>query len=124
LTGVHWKNLSTLIHQNSIGILARGTVAGGLLTGKPVTSYLGYSPQEVSKAAECIRLLSSEMRTPAQTAIRFALQQPGISSAVVGIRTKEQLKEAISVFDSPPLSGEDFQKLIDCIPANRYTDHR
>jgi aryl-alcohol dehydrogenase-like predicted oxidoreductase len=113
-----------LLRQNSIGILARGTVAGGLLTGKPATSYLGYSPEEVSKAAACIRLLSSDKRTPAQTAIRFAVQQPGISSAVVGVRTEEQLNEAISVFDSPQLTGEEYQQLNNCIPANRYTDHR
>src|SRR6476660_3673656 len=46
-----------LLKQHSIGILARGTVAGGLLTGKPAISYLGYSPEEVMKAAACIRFL-------------------------------------------------------------------
>jgi aryl-alcohol dehydrogenase-like predicted oxidoreductase len=43
-----------LLHQHSIGILARGTVAGGILTGKEATGYLGYSSEEASKAAECI----------------------------------------------------------------------
>jgi aryl-alcohol dehydrogenase-like predicted oxidoreductase len=113
-----------LLHQHSIGILARGTVAGGILTGKAATGYLGYASEEVSKAVECIRLLGSSKRTLAQTAIRFALQQPGISSAVVGIRTIEQLKDAASVFQSDPLSNEEYQQLSNSIPINRYSDHR
>ena len=113
-----------LLAINSIGVLARGSLAGGILTGKPASSYLGYNTNEISRAAECIRQLSSTGRRAAHTAIRFVLQQPGITSAVIGIRTMEQLQDAITVFESPALSTEEFQKLVDCIPPNRYSDHR
>ncbi|HSB93608.1 MAG TPA: aldo/keto reductase, partial [Flavitalea sp.] len=103
---------------------ARGTVGGGLLTGKPSIPYLGYSVGQVSRAAKCIRELSSAKRPEAHTAIRFVLQQPGITSAVIGIRTEKQLHEAATVFESPELSTEEFQQLLDSIPPNRYTDHR
>jgi aryl-alcohol dehydrogenase-like predicted oxidoreductase len=114
----------TLLHRHSIGVLARGTVAGGLLTGKPATGYLRYSPGEIAHAAEAIRRLSSGRRSAAQTAIRFVLQQTGIFSAVVGIRTLEQLNDAASVFESDPLSPEEYQQLSDSIPLNRYSEHR
>jgi aryl-alcohol dehydrogenase-like predicted oxidoreductase len=113
-----------LLAQHSIGVLARGTLAGGILTGKPASPYLGYSQEVVSHATETIRELSSADRRPAHTAIRFVLQQPGITSAVLGIRTMEQLDDAASVFDSPALTPEEYQQLLECIPAKRYADHR
>ena len=114
----------SMLHENSIGVLARGTLAGGLLTGKPAIPYLGYSVEQVSRTAKCIRELSSDKRPESHTAMRFVLQQPGITSAIIGIRTDKQLQEAATVFDSPELSTEEYQQLLNCIPPNRYTDHR
>ena len=113
-----------LLKKHSIGVLARGSLAGGILTGKPASTYLGYSQDEVFRASECIRQLSSENRPASQTAMRFVLQQPGVTSAVVGIRTSEQLKDAVNVFQSPALTPDEYQLLLNCIPPKRYTDHR
>lgn len=113
-----------LLAKHSIGVLARGSLAGGILTGKPSSAYLGYSEDEILRASECIHQLSSPDRRASQTAMRFVLQQPGITSAVIGIRTTEQLNDAATVFESPALSPGEYQLLLDCIPPKRYTDHR
>ena len=113
-----------LLHENNIGVLVRGSVAGGLLAGKPAKSYLNYNEQEVGKAAEAVKSISSEQRNPAQTAIQYVLQNPAVTSAVVGIRTMEQLKEAIEAIESPILTQQEMQILRDSVPVNFYEQHR
>ena len=118
------EEAAPLLAKHSIGILARGSLAGGILTGKPASTYLGYTPNEILRAYECIRQLSSDNRPASQTAMRFVLQQPGVTSDIVGIRTSEQLNDAATVFQSPALTPDEYQLLLDCIPSKRYTDHR
>ena len=113
-----------LLHENNIGVLVRGSVASGLLAGKPSKSYLNYNEQEVGKAAEAVKSISSEQRNPAQTAIQYVLQNPAVTSAVVGIRTMEQLKEAIEAIESPILTQQEMQILRDSVPVNFYEQHR
>src|SRR5688572_6616794 len=74
-----------LLGENNIGVLARGTVAQGLLVNKPPKAYLNYSVEEVAKAAKAIQSATDSQRTAAQTAMRFVLRTPGITSAVAGI---------------------------------------
>jgi aryl-alcohol dehydrogenase-like predicted oxidoreductase len=113
-----------LLHENNIGVLVRGSVAGGLLAGKPATSYLNYSETQVESAAAAVRSISSKQRNPAQTAIQYVLQNPAVTSAVVGIRTMEQLKEAVNAIDSPVLMEEEMQILRKSVPVNFYKQHR
>jgi aryl-alcohol dehydrogenase-like predicted oxidoreductase len=65
-----------LLRQHNIGVLARGSVASGLLVNKPPKFYLNYSAEEVKKAVDALRAVSSGERNAAQTAIRFVLQHP------------------------------------------------
>lgn len=113
-----------LLHQKNIGVVTRGSVAQGLLIDKPPKDYLGYSRAEVAKAASAVRSLSGTQRTPAQTAIQYVLQHPAITSAIVGIRTMEQLQEAVEVANLNPLSEEDRLLLQNAITPHQYAEHR
>ncbi len=113
-----------LLHRNNIGVLARGSLAQGFLINKPAKAYLDYSETQVSKAAAAISSLSGKKRTKAQTAIQFVLQHPAISSAVVGIRTMEQLEEVVQTIHAPRLTEDEMQKLRQSLPANTYRQHR
>ena len=113
-----------LLGKKNIGVLVRGSVAQGLLVDKPPRPYLNYSEQEVSKAAEVIQLNSKNGRTNAQTAIQFALRNPQISSAVVGMRTMEQLDEAVHTFSVARLSELQIASLSNSISVNVYKEHR
>jgi aryl-alcohol dehydrogenase-like predicted oxidoreductase len=113
-----------LLQQNNIGVLARGSLAKGLLVGKPATEYLNYSAPEVAKAAEAISSISGTHRSPSQSAIRFVLHHPAITSAVVGIRTEEQLKDVVETIDTADLSDSEYKALTGAIPANFYDSHR
>jgi len=113
-----------LLHQHNIGVLVRGSVAGGLLVNKPAKAYLNYSAEEVKRAAAAIHSLSSAERQPAQTAIQFVLSHPAISSAVVGIRTREQLHDALDVIKTAALNEEELTLLQNSVPVNHYEQHR
>jgi len=112
-----------LLEQHQIGVLARGALAKGLLVNKPATPFLNYSAAQVKQAADAIQRLSGPQRSAAQTAIAYVLQQPGISCAVTGIRTLEQLND-ITALPALPLPAADRNLLNESIPVNYYDVHR
>jgi len=113
-----------LLQQNNINVLARGSVAKGLLIDKPAENYLNYTAADVRKAADEVALLSNEKRNNAQTALRFVMNEKIISSAVVGIRTTQQLDEAIQAVDSPELKEDEISYLKNILRANYYDVYR
>jgi aryl-alcohol dehydrogenase-like predicted oxidoreductase len=140
-----------LLHQHGISVLTRGSLASGLLIDKPAKDYLGYSAGEVEHAARAIRDAAeyeyrtspdasgeyrmskanaentdfgNETFTPVQMALRFALHPAVIASAVVGIRTEEQLREAVNAMNTQALSEHVMDRLKQSLPANKYESHR
>lgn len=113
-----------LIKQNNVGVLARGSIAQGLLVNKPAREYLQHTSQEVAKAAETIRLTSNNKRSSTQTSVRYVLNHPAITSAVLGIRTIEQLEEAANTVFAPELSEKDLNVLQSSVRAITYDLHR
>lgn len=118
------ESITALLKEHEIGVIARGSLAQGLLTGKEPKSYLTYSAEEVGKAAQAIRALSGSQRSPAQTSLRYVLHQPAVQVALVGIRTTAQLSDALGTFDTALLSSDEITVLEKSIPASAYTDHR
>ncbi|MBW1298532.1 aldo/keto reductase [Aquimarina litoralis] len=113
-----------LLQENNIGILARGTLAKGLLAGKPIKEYLGHLLQDVKKSVEKLNELSKPDRSLAQTAIQFVLKHSAVSSSVIGFRTREQLLECIQALKAPLLSIEEYKELQNSISIAYYENHR
>ncbi len=113
-----------LLQDKNIGVLARGSLAGGLLVDKPAKLYLTYTTSQVEKAAAGIQSLSGTHRNATHTALQFVLQQPAITSAVVGIRTMEQLHDVVATGATPLLTPAELGSLQHTIPANYYEQHR
>ncbi|MFL5739221.1 MAG: aldo/keto reductase [Flavisolibacter sp.] len=111
------------LHSQNISVLARGSVAQGLLVNKPPKAYLDHPLEKVKKAADTLRELNTQ-RTPAQTAIQFVLSRPAIASAVVGMHTLEQLREAVGTMSMPWISEKEMSILERSIEPNHYTEHR
>lgn len=114
----------SLLKQHNIGVLARGPVAKGLLINKPAAPYLNYPAEEVAVAARAVHAVSNDLRGATEVAIRFVLQHPAITSAIVGIRTRAQLEEALKAIESPILSEPEMDILRQSIPVNQYDQHR
>ncbi len=113
-----------LLYKNNIGVLVRGSVASGLLVDKPAKPYLDHDMESVSIAASAVKHVADGKRTPSQTAIGYVLQHPAVTSAVVGMRTKKQLEEAVATLATPSLSAEELEYLRTTIPAKKYSEHR
>ena len=110
--------------ENNIAVMTRGTIAQGLLINKPPAPYLDHSLEEVKQAAEIITQVSDGKRTKLQSTVQYVLQHPAITTAIIGIRTKEQLEEALHIPSAPGLSDKEMQLLDQHIPSKRYKEHR
>ena len=113
-----------LLKQKNIGVLTRGSIAGGLLAGKQAKPYLNYSSAQVTAAANAIKLSTPQNGNSAATAIGFALKNAAITGAVVGIRTLEQLHETLHVLNKKDQAEEKIQILEQVVEVNYYDSHR
>ncbi|HEY5464569.1 MAG TPA: aldo/keto reductase [Hanamia sp.] len=113
-----------LLHENNIGVLVRGSMASGLLVDKPAKPYLNYNTNQITDAANAVRSISSNKRNAAQTAIQYVLKNPSVTSAIVGIRTMEQLKDAVQAINTPELNDKELEILRESVSTNFYDQHR
>lgn len=113
-----------ILLDKNIGVLARGSLASGLLVNKEPKPYLNYTAAQVAAAAAAVKSAINPQRNATQTALGFVLQQPVVSSAVVGIRTMEQLKDVMQTDSKALLPPAILEALQIAIPPNYYKDHR
>ncbi|GEO04947.1 D-threo-aldose 1-dehydrogenase [Adhaeribacter aerolatus] len=113
-----------LLKENQISVLARGSLAQGLLAGKAPKTYLNYSPAEVAQAAAAVKSLAPKNGGAAAVAVKYVLQNPAVTAAVLGIRTEGQLQEAVQILNTPPLPNEEIFTLSQVLPPNIYEQHR
>lgn len=112
------------LHERGVGVLARGVLAKGLLVSKPAEPYLNYSAEEVLAVAQTVKKISNNDRSAESVAIHYVLDHSAISSAVIGIRTVEQLKKAIDSVEAEPLSEFKVKTLSQSMPVNYYELNR
>jgi len=113
-----------LLQQNNIGVLARGSMAQGLLAGKPAKPYLTYTLEEVQKAAKAVHQVAGNTRKASETAVQFVLHHPSVTSAVLGIRTEQQLEDALVAAQAEPLTDAEVRQLQEVLAAGKYEQHR
>lgn len=123
-----WE-LLPLCKEEGVGFLAWSPVAGGWLTGKygrnqppPSNSRVGrkdrWDDQPEQRESELTwRVIDNLIeigkdcgKTPAQIALNWILQQPGITASILGVRTLEQLKENLGCIGWQ-LSEEEMNRL-------------
>jgi aryl-alcohol dehydrogenase-like predicted oxidoreductase len=100
--------LLPVCRNEGAGVIAWSPLAGGWLSGKYTRDLDG--PPEGARAdadewasrgtdrtwqvIDAVREVSAEVdRTPAQVALRWILQQPGVTGPIIGARTQEQLTD-------------------------------
>ena len=92
-----------------LGVVVWGVLAGGFLTGKlassppesaggqPIAPWRGLRAPNTGEILKVLLEVSQEIgRTPAQVAIRWVLDQPAITSVIVGTRTLAQAQDNFS----------------------------
>jgi len=115
--------LLPLARKRKVGVLAREPLANGFLTGKygPSPEFqigdmrrelpAGYSEAMHEVGARLDFLAEQTNRTKAQAALRFALDQQGISSVVVGMKTGDQVEENLKASNVPPITALEHEQI-------------
>ena len=119
-----------------VGIIARVPLASGLLSGKydesttfAADDHRSYNrhgeafdvgetfsgvPYDVGiRAAQQIALFTPQGATTAQLALRWIIDQPGVSTVIPGARTGEQARANAAAADLPALSEDVLRALRD-----------
>lgn len=115
-----------LLEQHAIGVLVRGSLAGGLLIDKPAKPYLDYRSDDVAAMADAIAKQARD--APGQSretmAIGFVLAHPAVTTVTVGIRTATQLQHVLQTLPRLPLKDHVYTALATTLIPNRYDQHR
>jgi aryl-alcohol dehydrogenase-like predicted oxidoreductase len=118
------EEMLPLLSANQIGVLTRGTIAKGLLVSKPAEHYLNYTVEQVVSMIAAVKLTAGDKHSFLEIGLQYVLQHPPVTSAIIGIRTEPQLREALDAAHSKNLSKQQIEVLQNILPANKYLEHR
>lgn len=126
------KDFFPYCQENNIGILARGPLAMGILTGKfTPNSKFGEKDFRTAwqedperhriflddlKNVEKLRPLA-ENKTLAQLALQFSIEHPAVTAVIPGAKTVKQLNDNIQAALLPPLTREEMDVIDSISPS-------
>ncbi|MBC7849674.1 MAG: aldo/keto reductase [Chitinophagaceae bacterium] len=116
------EELLDLLDKNTIGVLARGPLAKGLLINKPPAEYNNHDEATVNHVVAAMSALTSEGRSKTSLALGYVLDRKEISAAVCGIRTENQLRDILQAYQNLP--GKKDIEFLKSLPSNEYNQHR
>ncbi|KQL42340.1 oxidoreductase [Bacillus sp. FJAT-25509] len=118
-----------LFEKNNISVIARGSVAKGLLTSKwekklSNKGYMSYSEQECTETIRKLLQLLDEEQSLHSLALQYALSHKAVSSLAVGARNKEQLLDNINAYFAKPLNSQQIAQIKEISLLTNYEEHR
>jgi aryl-alcohol dehydrogenase-like predicted oxidoreductase len=113
-----------LLLKNNIGVLARGSMASGLLIDKPAKEYIDLKAVEIDAIVKELKHHLPEGRTVQETIVRYVTDNPAVTTAVAGIRTMEQLEGILMAGKAMPLTAQEGLQLQELWVGNTYKEHR
>lgn len=117
LHGQRFTGVLEACRRHDMGVMAIRVLAAGVLAteqrhGREVVVTADTDlDDETALACELFARLGESHGSRAQTAIRFALADPDISTVVVGVATLDQLDEALAAFAAGPLPAPALRQL-------------
>ena len=117
--------------QQGIGTLIRSPLSWGAAFGRyatekpPVFEWgdlrFGSDPQELSdehaRGLNFSFLWEGTGRTPAQAALRFVLDQPGVTAVIPGTKKMEHLEDNVGAASVAPLTDEELKRVEETLAA-------
>ena len=119
------KDIVPLCLEKDIGIIAYSPLASGVLTGKYdrntkfkdwrskgiIGTFTGEGfVENISKVERLKEIAQEEGKTCGQIAINWVLGQPGLATALVGVKNAGQMEENLKAIGWQP-SKENFRKI-------------
>src|SRR5918996_1819704 len=123
------RDLLPMARQLDLAVCAWGTLEGGTLTGKYFAEDGGarrysHAPGETEQALarEVVAVAEEAGCTPAQVAINWVRQQPGLVIPIIGARTKEQARDNLGSLERE-LTPEQLDRLTQAAPISLGFPH-
>ncbi len=113
------REVLPLAKRRKVAVIAREPLANGLLTGKynaetrfdETDHRSGMSPEYRGAVAEVVGELGNVLVNPARTlpqaALRFVLDEPGVTVAIPGAKTAAQVRENVGAVYTPPITDSE-----------------
>jgi len=98
--------------KHELGIIARGCFAGGALKETLTENELRSSEPKWERVLKLRRIVEQMGRSTTEAALQFSLRERRIGVTIIGMRTIEQLTANLRHYASPPLSEEEFHRLL------------
>ncbi|WP_435534525.1 aldo/keto reductase [Bacillus amyloliquefaciens] len=121
-----------LLEENGISVVARGPVAKGLLTEKPLdqaavsvkeNGYLTYSFAELAETKKAISAAAPDL-SMTELSLQYLLSQQAVASVITGASSLEQLRENCSAAEARRLSSQEIKALQYHTKRDVYEAHR
>lgn len=115
-----------MIEEHKASIIARGTLAKGLLTAEAkqrVVQTDSFVQYEQPALSEVINNLTERTTNLHAAAIQFCLQNATVATTLVGARTREQLMDSVLAYETP-ISRETIDSLTKFLALHKYEQHR
>ncbi|WP_044141057.1 aldo/keto reductase [Bacillus pumilus] len=122
----------SLLEEQGISVVARGPLAKGLLTEKPLSQasasiqkngYLQYSFDELQQVIPSLKKVAYDLSLT-ELSIQYLLKNSAVSSVVFGASSVEQLKENAAAANARSLSDQEAKALTYYTKPSVYEAHR
>lgn len=118
------EEMLDLLMDKGVGVLVRGAVAQGLLVSKPGRDYLGHDAAAMDRARQDLVHGDHGGRKASQTAMKYVLHHPAVSSVVLGVSGIEQLEDGCAAPGAASIGKLEWEGLRELLPPKVYEQHR
>ncbi|WP_027407681.1 aldo/keto reductase [Anoxybacteroides tepidamans] len=127
------EELFPLLKEHKISVIARGPVAKGLLTERPLEAasesvkqhgYLDYTYEELQLLLPTLKERTAPNRSLTAAALQFCLYDSVVAAAIPGASSLEQLAENIAAASAHKLTQDEYEWLRQQTKASVYEAHR
>jgi aryl-alcohol dehydrogenase-like predicted oxidoreductase len=108
-----------LLAENDISVITRGTLAKGMLIDKEPKAYLNYTKEDVQSIQQAVNKTDNSI----SASIQFVLTHPAVASAVLGIRTEDQLDDILKA-QKMNISSSEIETVKQVLAPHVYDKHR
>ena len=123
------EELFSLIKEHNVSVIARGPLAKGLLTEKPLEEkmksegYLSYSKEDLKQLLPDLEAVDST-RSMTELALQYCLFDEVVGAVIPGASKLHQLTENVHAGSAERLSPQVYLQLQELTKYEKYAQHR
>lgn len=119
------------LKEQNISVVARGPVAKGILSDKPISAtkadkegYLSYSAKELKQIRDLFMQNYGSDHTNVELALHYCLAHQPVAAVVTGASSIDQLQQNIQAVEKGTLSDQEVENIARISKQETYEQHR